>query len=276
MCDVSIHIFFFFSQSFKKMDGRKGRKNENQNDSNDNEDDGNCSSNSSSSTSEFLSLFNNTSWKQNSSSSISKTSNSSSNNFDLCQQAMREEWWYQFFDDSTEFKLDLSGKITFLKTLLEQCEQIGDKVLLFSRSLFSLTYLEQFLKFWDSNATGKKIQTDDFDAKVKANGRWKFGIDYFRIDGKRMEHSHRNDEILTCFSSLGSTDINTRTNYITKFNDPANIRSRLFIVSTMAGGIGINLTGSNRVVIFDCSWNPCKIQFNATIQMISDFFFLNF
>jgi len=225
------------NSSLKKMDGRKGRKNENQNDSNDNEDDdGNCSSNSSSSTSEFLSLFNNTSWKQNSSSSISKTSNSSSNNFDLCQQAMREEWWYQFFDDSTEFKLDLSGKITFLKTLLEQCEQIGDKVLLFSRSLFSLTYLEQFLKFWDSNATGKKIQTDDFDAKVKANGRWKFGIDYFRIDG--------------------STDINTRTNYITKFNDPGNIRSRLFIVSTMAGGIGINLTGSNRVVIFDCSWNP--------------------
>jgi transcriptional regulator ATRX len=61
-----------------------------------------------------------------------------------------------------------------------------------------------------------------------------------------------------CFGFLGSTDIVTRTNYIAKFNDATNIRSRLFIVSTMAGGIGINLTGSNRVVIFDCSWNPCK------------------
>jgi SNF2 family DNA or RNA helicase len=60
------------------------------------------------------------------------------------------------------------------------------------------------------------------------------------------------------FFLIGSTDIATRTNYISKFNDAANIRSRLFIVSTMAGGVGVNLIGSNRVVIFDCSWNPCK------------------
>lgn len=96
---------------------------------------------------------------------------------------MQDEWWYPFFDEKAEFNLSLSGKLTFLKTLLEECELIGDKVLLFSRSLFSLSYLEQFLKYWDSVTSGKKIQADDFDAKVKANGRWKFGIDYFRIDG---------------------------------------------------------------------------------------------
>jgi transcriptional regulator ATRX len=96
---------------------------------------------------------------------------------------MNDEWWFEFFDNKAEYDIHLSGKLTFLKTLLDECEQIGDKVLLFSRSLFSLSYLEQFLKHWDSNLTGKKIQADDFDAKVKPNGRWKFGIDYFRIDG---------------------------------------------------------------------------------------------
>ncbi len=96
---------------------------------------------------------------------------------------MHDEWWFSFFDDTAEYDIGLSGKLRFLKILLDECEQVGDRVLLFSRSLYSLSYLEQYLKYWDSTASGKKIQVDDFDAKANSNGRWKFGIDYFRIDG---------------------------------------------------------------------------------------------
>lgn len=59
------------------------------------------------------------------------------------------------------------------------------------------------------------------------------------------------------FSRLdGSTAAETRKVCCKYFNKSSSHRMRLYLISTRAGGLGINLVAANRVIIFDASWNP--------------------
>lgn len=44
---------------------------------------------------------------------------------------------------------------------------------------------------------------------------------------------------------------------VEKFNDP-NSSDFLFLLSSKAGGCGLNLIGANRLVMFDPDWNPAN------------------
>ncbi|CAF1001816.1 unnamed protein product, partial [Didymodactylos carnosus] len=186
---------------------------------------------------------------------------------------MREQWWFPFVEDNNdEFNLQLSGKMTLLKSILEKCYDIGDKILLFSRSLYTLNYIEKFLKHIhmenekiynekldkrqqlikllenNNNTEMERRQNENCTTTTITTGigriledipesiQWIKDNDYFRMDG--------------------STDVQLRKRYASLFNDETNSRARLFLISTLAGGIGINLVGSNRVIVFDASWNP--------------------
>lgn len=52
----------------------------------------------------------------------------------------------------------------------------------------------------------------------------------------------------------GTTTISNRQPLIDQFNKDASYD--VFVLTTKVGGLGINLTGANRVIIYDPDWNP--------------------
>ena len=52
----------------------------------------------------------------------------------------------------------------------------------------------------------------------------------------------------------GTTPISTRMSLIDTFNDDPSIF--VFLLTTRTGGLGVNLTGADRIIIYDPDWNP--------------------
>ncbi|KAL7789937.1 P-loop containing nucleoside triphosphate hydrolase protein [Trichoderma ceciliae] len=105
----------------------------------------------------------------------------------------------------------LSQKVVLLLLVLDEARAVGDKVLVFSQSLFTLNYLEELFK-----QQGRAV---------------------CRLDG--------------------STAVSKRQDMIKAFNTG---RQEIYLISTKAGGVGLNIFGANRVVIFDFKWNPVTDQ----------------
>uniref|UniRef100_A0A803SQL8 DNA helicase n=1 Tax=Anolis carolinensis TaxID=28377 RepID=A0A803SQL8_ANOCA len=140
------------------------------------------------------------------------------------------DWYKDFVTEADAEVLEHSGKMVLLFEILRMAEELGDKVLVFSQSLISLDLIEDFLELASRDKEeGKPIV-------YKGEGKWFRNIDYYRLDG--------------------STTAQSRKKWAEEFNDVTNVRGRLFIISTKAGSLGINLVAANRVIIFDASWNP--------------------
>lgn len=100
------------------------------------------------------------------------------------------EWWMQLCPEEELDDLRHSGKLMLLFSLLEECHAIGDKLLVFSQSLYTLDVIEVFLKKID-DYTQRKSNASEDDEDVKKQGEllggytgsWSMGLDYFRLDG---------------------------------------------------------------------------------------------
>ncbi|KAL4113339.1 hypothetical protein QTP88_016979 [Uroleucon formosanum] len=135
-------------------------------------------------------------------------------------------WWKPLVSRAEMETVYPYSKFIMMFSILQECENIGDKVLLFSQSLFTLDLIQDFLE-----------NAEDLDDDGGPYGKsWDHGVDFYRIDG--------------------SVSSKTREDFCERFNDEKNTKMRLLLLSTKAFNLGINLVGANRVIIFDVTWNP--------------------
>ncbi|ERL88266.1 hypothetical protein D910_05653, partial [Dendroctonus ponderosae] len=131
-------------------------------------------------------------------------------------------------------QLGMGTKFLVAIGIVKEAAAAGDKVLIFTHSYAEMDNLELFLS--------ESLQFVKY-------------VDYYRMDGTIIPEA--------------------RSVICNKFNDPNNSQvkcvigllfscflhwtSRFFralIVSTRVGGLGLNLTAANRVIIMNVSWNP--------------------
>nr|XP_032510845.1 helicase ARIP4 [Danaus plexippus plexippus] len=135
-------------------------------------------------------------------------------------EEMTYDWATELLKDYIPGIIENSSKMELFFYILNESIKLGDRLLLFSQSLFTLNLIEDFLERNYIPGT---------------NRLWERNTSYYRLDG--------------------STHALEREKLINEFN--ANPHVHLFLVSTRAGSLGINLVGANRVIVFDASWNPC-------------------
>jgi DNA repair and recombination RAD54-like protein len=185
----------------------------------------------------------------------------------FCKMAPFQMALYQHFINSSEIQKLLRGKgsqplkaIGLLKKLSNHPDLLelpdalvgsqklfpegyrpGDHRNLYLEHSGKMMVLERFLRTIRKTSNDKVVlisnytQTlDIFDKMCRAN-RW----GNFRLDGTMA--------------------INKRQKMVDQFNDPEG-KEFVFLLSSKAGGCGINLIGANRLILFDPDWNPASDQ----------------
>ncbi|XP_075893334.1 helicase ARIP4 [Nelusetta ayraudi] len=144
-------------------------------------------------------------------------------------QVITYEWAKDIMSDYQTGVLENSAKMVLLFHMIDESVKRRDKILIFSQSLSTLSVIEDFLS--------KRPMPTGIASPESKSPNWIRNLNYYRLDG--------------------STSASERERLINQFNDPQNNATWVFLLSTRAGCLGVNLIGANRVVVFDASWNPC-------------------
>ncbi|KAH9485283.1 DNA repair and recombination protein RAD54B [Psilocybe cubensis] len=141
--------------------------------------------------------------------------------------------------DSSRSKSDDLGPSIQKTAVAEALSLLPEKAHIADLSLGGkLVFLANILKILHQNTTEKCVLVSHYTSTLNILEAYckKMSYSYYRLDGQ--------------------TPQNKRQEYVNAFNTGNQRNSFVFLLSSKAGGVGINLIGGSRLFIFDSDWNP--------------------
>lgn len=157
------------------------------------------------------------------------------------------DWWKTRITPEQRDSILSGNKIRILFEILNICERENEKCLVFSEYTSVLDVVEMAMQ----QVTEHARAGTDFEGLMNRGSKWQRAWDYCRLDG-----------------TVSQSD---RQSLIDRFNKPNEKRLRVFLISSKAGGQGINLTSATRVVLLDTSWNPSNDRKQLTTPYINTY-----
>ncbi|MBW0466235.1 hypothetical protein O181_005950 [Austropuccinia psidii MF-1] len=170
---------------------------------------------------------------------------------------------YEAILDSTEiravFSGDTSQHLVLINTLKKLCNSPG--LLMNENSIKTLKQnSSELFPPWvtrdDIQLSGKLLALSEFLKALKKRNEEKIilvsnftsTLDIIETHCKEMNYS---------FCRLdGKTPQNQRDNIVQVFNGSSPRAQFIFLLSSKSGGVGLNLIGASRLILFDGDWNP--------------------
>ncbi|KDR75393.1 hypothetical protein GALMADRAFT_249441 [Galerina marginata CBS 339.88] len=141
--------------------------------------------------------------------------------------------------DSVKVKKDDNTPTIQKAAVTEALTLLPDKAHIADLTLSGkLVFLSKILKLLRQNTSEKCVLVSHYTSTLNILEAYckKATYSYYRLDGQ--------------------TPQNKRQEYVNAFNKETQHSSFIFLLSSKAGGVGINLIGASRLFIIDSDWNP--------------------
>lgn len=169
---------------------------------------------------------------------------SKTDNVVFCKLTTVQEMLYKAeLESDTVYKI-LIGRVSCMPGLIS-LRKICNHPYLYRRNE---SYLDDVVK-----CSSKMIQLKKMLLKWKFEKR-KVLIFTQMIDTMSLLEIVINDSNYKYLKMSGKTNLPMRSRYIAQFNTDDDIF--IFLLTTRVGGLGLNLIGASRIIIFDPDWNP--------------------